>query len=198
MFIVDAVIKMNEQNSSLIHSLSLNSKGKLTWLASYDSLQSFVEEVLCLSGGKWSLPGGDTKLYQNQDLSIRWHTGSKTLAVSEGINGQIENKLNSFASMSKKLAKTSDVNCQGSEDSQSDVSFMFNSADSSSYGYVNDATASQDTNNISFRTPILKASQSQRPCGAFNLSGITDNHCLNLVNQLELNFWNSRRKQVRT
>ena len=85
------VNEMNEQNGNLIHSLSFNSKGELTWLASFNSLQLFVEEVLCLSGGKWSSPGGDTKLYQNQDLSIKWYTKSKTLAVRQG---QVESKLN--------------------------------------------------------------------------------------------------------
>ena len=124
------VNEMNEQNGNLIHSLSFNSKGELTWLASFNSLQPFVEEVLCLSGGKWSSPGGDTKLYQNQDLSIKWYTKSNTLAVSQGqveskLNSdtrQVETKLNSFATISKKLAKTSDVNCQDSGAFQSDVS----------------------------------------------------------------------------
>ena len=47
-----------------------------------NSLQSFVEEVLCLSGGKWSSPGGDTKLYKNQDLSIEWYTKSFNIVAN--------------------------------------------------------------------------------------------------------------------
>ena len=51
--------KMDQQNGSLIHSLSFNSKEKLILLASFDSLQSFVEEALCSSGGIWSSPGAN-------------------------------------------------------------------------------------------------------------------------------------------
>lgn len=57
---------------SLLHSLIVNDKDKLVWSGSFDSLQQFVEEVLDLSDGKWSSPGGDAKLYESEDISIRW------------------------------------------------------------------------------------------------------------------------------
>ena len=99
-------LKMNQSNdnSSLIHSLSLNSKGKLIWTDSLDSLQDFVEEALNLTEGKWSSPGGDTKMYESQDVAIKWHMKTQTLTVHEGKNSQIEEKLMSLALISKKLA----------------------------------------------------------------------------------------------
>ena len=92
-------LKMNQSNdnSSLIHSLSLNSKGKLIWTDSLDSLQDFVEEALNLTEGKWSSPGGDTKMYESQDVAIKWHMKTQTLTVHEGENSQIEEKLMSLA-----------------------------------------------------------------------------------------------------
>ena len=48
---------MNKEQS-LLHSMSVNEKGKLVRSSRYDCLKQFVE-VLNLSGGKWSSPGGD-------------------------------------------------------------------------------------------------------------------------------------------
>ena len=95
--------QLNDKNS-LIHNLLLNSKGKLIWTDSLESLQDFVEEVLNLTNGKWSSPGADTKMYENQDVVIKWHMKTQTLAVHEGEKSQIEEKLMSLALISKKLA----------------------------------------------------------------------------------------------
>lgn len=92
------------ENGSLIHNLSLNNKGKLIWTDSLDSLEVFAEEALNLADGKWSSPGDDTKMYENQDIVIKWHMKTQTLAVHEGENSQIEEKLMSLALISKKLA----------------------------------------------------------------------------------------------
>ena len=102
---------------------------------------------------------------------------------------QYRGKLNSFATISKRLAKTSDVNCQDSGAFQSDVSCMFN---------ADDITVSRDTNDISFGTAILKALQSQRPSGAFNFHALLINIAQIAVSQLKKSFWNSRRELVRT
>lgn len=51
---------------------------------------------------------GDAKLYQNEDISIRWYTNAQTITVSGNRKDEIEEKLNSLASISKKLANTED------------------------------------------------------------------------------------------
>lgn len=89
---------------SLLHSLIVNDKDKLVWSGSFDSLQQFVEEVLDLSDGKWSSPGGDAKLYESEDISIRWYAKSQTITVSGKDKDMIEEKLNTVASLSKRLA----------------------------------------------------------------------------------------------
>lgn len=80
----------------------------MIWTASFHDLQEFVEDVLSLSAGKWSSPGGDTKLYcdKSQNISIRWHANSQTITVCEAEKGNIEEKLNSLSSISKKLANS--------------------------------------------------------------------------------------------
>ena len=69
---------MNQQQSLLL-SLSYNSKGKLIWTASYDSLQRLVAEYLNLHEGSWRCSGGDGKLF---DVSIKWYESSQTVTVS--------------------------------------------------------------------------------------------------------------------
>ena len=65
---------------------------------------SFVKEALNLADGKWCSPGGGTKVYENQDVVIKCHMKTQTIAVDEGENSEIEEKLMSLALISKKLA----------------------------------------------------------------------------------------------
>ena len=92
------------ENGSLIHNLPLKYKGKLIWTNSLNFLEAFVEEALNLADGKWCLLGSGTKVYENQDVVIKWHMKTQTLAVDEGENSEIEEKLMSWALISKKLA----------------------------------------------------------------------------------------------
>ena len=96
------ISNMNEYQS-LLHSLSLNNKGKLIWTASYDSLQRFVEEYLNLRERSWSSPGGDGKLYEAGDVSIKWYANSQTITVYGENKAEVEEKLKSAASVSKDL-----------------------------------------------------------------------------------------------
>ena len=121
------------------------------------------------------------------------------MSVSEGENGQIETKLNSFAPRylrsSRKLRMSVRILGLSPE-----VRSMFNPTDSSSQ--VVNVTVCEGVSDISesFGIPILRASQSERRCGAFNISGFTDKHYLNRVASIacmKQNFWNLRRKPVR-
>ena len=105
---------MNEYQS-LLHSLSLNNKGKLIWTASYDSLQRFVEEYLNLREGSWSSPGGDGKLYEAGDVSIKWYANSQTITVYGENKAEVEEKLKSAASVSKDLLSNIVVNTEVSK-----------------------------------------------------------------------------------
>ena len=89
---------------SLLHDLSISHKGKLVWTSSFEALQSFVSEALNLSDGKWSTPGGHAKLYENEDIAIRWYSDTKSITLSGNLAKEFEEKLNSMASISKDLA----------------------------------------------------------------------------------------------
>lgn len=101
---------MSLAEQSLLHNLSVNDKGKLIWNSSYDSLQKFVEEVLNLPIGEWSSPGGDAKLFESEGVSIRWYAKAKTITINGRDKDQIEEKLNSVASIAKRLAEASNRN----------------------------------------------------------------------------------------
>lgn len=73
-------------------------------LSTYNLLQ-FLSINLC--DGKWTSPGGDAKLYENDDISIRWYANAQTITVSGENKDEIEEKLNSVASISMKLTKIS-------------------------------------------------------------------------------------------
>ena len=43
-------------------------------------------------------------MYESQDVAIKWHMKTQTLALHKGENSQVEEKLMSWALISKKLA----------------------------------------------------------------------------------------------
>ncbi len=93
-----------DPKQSLLHNLDVNTKGKVIWTSSYELLQQFVEEGLNLCDGEWSSPGGDGKLFEHDDTSIRWYAKTQTITVSGKNKNEIEKKLKSLASISKKIA----------------------------------------------------------------------------------------------
>ena len=105
---------MNQQQS-LLHSLSYNSKEKLIWTASYDSLQRLVAEYLNLHEGSWRCPGGDGKLFESEDVSIKWYEGSQTVTVSGESKTEIEEKLKTAARISKDLSRNDVINNEDSK-----------------------------------------------------------------------------------
>ena len=93
------------QNQSLIHNLSFNNRNKLVWTGSYKALQQFVREVLDLNEWNWSSPGADAKLFvtKGKDIAIKWYAKSKTISVNGDDRADVEDGLNSVASMAKSL-----------------------------------------------------------------------------------------------
>ena len=57
-----------------------------------------------MSDGKWSTPGGHAKMYENEDISIRWYSNTKSITLSGNLAKEFEEKLNSMASISQDLA----------------------------------------------------------------------------------------------
>ena len=95
------------KGQSLLHSISVNDEGKLIWSSTYECFKQFVEEVLNLSGGKWSSPGRDTKQYESEaeDILIKWRAKTQTIVVSGKNKDYINDKLMSAVSVSKTVAE---------------------------------------------------------------------------------------------
>ncbi|CAB3978448.1 Hypothetical predicted protein [Paramuricea clavata] len=89
---------------SLLHNLSTRSKAKLKWTADFKALQRFVADVLGLSDGEWTTPGGHAKLYQNESISIRWYSNTKSITISGKDEKKFKEKLLKLASISVGLA----------------------------------------------------------------------------------------------
>lgn len=90
------------KNSSLIHDVSMSSKGKIIWTGSYEALQCFVKEVLNLSDGTWSCSGG-VKQYKSKSIDLRWYSDSKSITLNGELKDQIKEQLISLASIAKEL-----------------------------------------------------------------------------------------------
>lgn len=86
-----------------MHSISVNHEGKLVWSSTCDCLKQFVEEVLNLSDGKWSSPGGDTKQYESEaeHVLIKWPAKTETIVVSSKNKDDINEKFMSAVSDSR-------------------------------------------------------------------------------------------------
>ena len=91
------------KNSSLIHDVSMSSKGKIIWTGSYEALQCFVKEVLDLSDGTWSCPGDESKQYKSKSIDLRWYSDSKSITLNGELKDQIKEQLISLASIAKEL-----------------------------------------------------------------------------------------------
>ena len=89
---------------SLLHGLSISHERKLVRTSSFEALQSFVREALNLSDGNWSKPGGHAKLYEEEDIALRWYSDAKSITPGGKLAKEFEEKLNSMASISQNLA----------------------------------------------------------------------------------------------
>ena len=104
--IIDQNLEMNveETKISLLHGISINTKGKLIWLGTFQLLQQFVED------GVWDCPGGHDKRFKSEKIDIRWYPDTKSITLSGTLKEEIKAKLESLASVSKSLANAEDHN----------------------------------------------------------------------------------------
>ena len=76
--------------------LKISSNGKLKWQGSLEGLQALINRELGLQT-KWSTPIGGSKLFENDDLTIRWYTKSFTLTIKGKEGENLKHKLASQA-----------------------------------------------------------------------------------------------------
>ena len=63
-----------------LNCLKLSSKGKLKWIGDFENLQALINQDLGLQT-KWIIPSSGSKLFKNDDVSIRWYTNTFTLVI---------------------------------------------------------------------------------------------------------------------
>ena len=73
-------------------SLTISDKGILNWSGSFEDLRYLVED-LQISKAKWTSPGGDCKLYEGREISIRWYSKKGTLTVNGENADVVKDKL---------------------------------------------------------------------------------------------------------
>ena len=74
-----------------------------------DGVLRGVEEVLNISNGVWSCPGGTEKQLKTEDIDLRWYDDTKSITLSRKLKDEIKVKLLSLAKISGEL-KTSTEN----------------------------------------------------------------------------------------
>ncbi len=91
------------------------------------SLQQFVEDVLNLSNGSWTCPGGNSKQYKTDDVDIRWYPTTQSITLNGKLKNEIKEKLTSLVSISdqvknsKQQEEAIDLNHNGDHPSNTSV-----------------------------------------------------------------------------
>ena len=80
-------INMAEHNDMVI-----SDKGSIYWNGDLKNLQDFFKS-LDLPIAKWSSPGGDCKLYESEDIAIRWYTKKGTITLNGERSDEIRDKI---------------------------------------------------------------------------------------------------------
>lgn len=101
---------INSEDYGRIKSLFVTDKGKFKWCGEFKSLQLFVEKVLKIKG-KWSSPGGGSKLFQSEDLSMRWYGSKETLTVGGQNSVDVKTLLSELANVLQDNADEVVVSC---------------------------------------------------------------------------------------
>ena len=114
-------MSVEETKISLLHGISINAKGKLIWLGTFQLLQQFVEDILNLSNGVWDCPGGHDKRFKSEKIDIRWYPDTKSITLSGTLKEEIKAKLESLASVSKSLANAEDHNKIADDHSENEM-----------------------------------------------------------------------------
>lgn len=94
-------------------NLVFSEKGILKWHGSFEGLCDLVVR-LNLSNIKWTSPGGGSKLYENELLSIRWYSASGSLTIKGAKAEEIKAKFLSMVGNGENSV-TGYVTIQGEE-----------------------------------------------------------------------------------
>jgi hypothetical protein len=97
-------IPTNNVESKVLSSLVFIDESGYCWKGNLARLKSFVQNDLKLIG-KWSLPGGETKLFKNTEIILKWTGQTRKKLIIEK-----DSEVNLVANMLKSLCN-GDVVC---------------------------------------------------------------------------------------
>lgn len=69
--------------------LIVTEKGGFKWLGSFESLQDFIVNGLGLQSAAWTTPGGGSKLYETDEIKIRWYKNESLTIKGKNTDGII-------------------------------------------------------------------------------------------------------------
>ena len=78
--------------------LVVKSKGKFKWNGSFEELKSLMS-VLTEQETKWTAPGGNCKLLETNDITVRWYYSNNSLTINGTASEDIKSKLNKIANL---------------------------------------------------------------------------------------------------
>lgn len=90
-----SLLSNNEDSGKLTGGSVLatkKSKGNLKWRGDYNELCQFVDG-LQLQPGSWSTPGGNCKLYENCEVTIRWYSNTGTITLKGDRADEVKDKI---------------------------------------------------------------------------------------------------------
>ena len=100
--------------------LIVNSKGKFKWNGSFEELKSLMN-VLMKQETKWTAPGGNCKLFETNDLTVRWYYNNNSLTINGNASKDIKFKLNKMANLYHSEACVKDSDCKQIEENVVDT-----------------------------------------------------------------------------
>ena len=111
--------------STLVLNLSINENGYI-WKGSLPQLKRFVQNDLKLIG-KWSSPGGETKLFKNTEISLKWfgQTRKKLIVEKDTEANLVTNTLNSLYNEAVlNITNSTVMTCEGLVDNKAEPALV--------------------------------------------------------------------------
>lgn len=99
--------------------LNITEKGTLKWHGEFEGLTHLIEK-LQLTKGRWSSPGGGSKLYESEEFSIRWYSTNGTITFKGNKASEIKTKFISNIDNTAEEFSQSQDDCQITSDLHKD------------------------------------------------------------------------------
>jgi hypothetical protein len=110
---------------SIEKDLCIGAKGKFRWTSTFEDLKKLVASFGFLNDS-WSSPGGDCKMIESDDASLRWYASSGTLTIKGEKAAEIGSQLRTLIDNQAEEAIEGNIDrlLRGDERSIAEVTLM--------------------------------------------------------------------------